>query len=581
MKKSDAQKTGKLYLPGEEIDIAKGDIFKGWNDGENSPKSTSRSRIFLGIAGFVLVYSIVAMRLLDVCVLSNWNDIPPFENNQIIGTIHRADIVDRNGTIVATSLPTQDLDANAKKILKPKATTLKLIEIFPDLKNRFDDTYKKLKSGRGYYTIRRNLTPNQQSKIMAIGNPGLEFRDNEKRVYPHKNLVGHIIGTVDVDNNGTSGLELGLNSRITSSDIPVRLSIDVGVQDTVRNILQKYQKKFSAMAATAILMNANTAEIVAMVSLPDFDPNDIKDADATFNQATTRIYEPGSVLKVFNTAMALDSGKVKINEVFDTVNPLKIKSRIIKEFHGQGRPLNVREILVHSSNVGSARMALQAGFAEQYNFLKRLKMLETIKMELVETAKPLVMKEQKWKSDASAVATIGYGYGLAVSPLHIAAGLAAIVNGGLYNTPTVLNGKYSPDKSVRVMSDNTSKQMRKLLRAVVTDGSGRNANVLGYEVGGKTGTANKQDEHGRYIAKHVRTTFASAFPMSDPKYVLVVMLDDPKSLKETFGHTEAGWNAVPAAGEIIAATAPQLGVPANADLEEKISQKIIEASFER
>lgn len=579
MKKSDAQKTSKLYLPGEEIDIAKGDIFKGWNDGENSPKSASRSRIFFGVGGFILVYSIVIMRLLDVCVLSNLNDIAPMKDNQVIETVHRANIVDRNSTIVATTLPTRDLDVDAKKILKPKATTLKLMEIFPDLQNRFDSTYKKLKSRRGHYTIMRNLTPNQQSKIMALGNPGLEFINAEKRVYPHKNLVGHVIGKVDIDNNGISGLELGLNSRITSSDIPVRLSIDVGVQDTIRNILQKYKNKFSAVAATAILMNADTAEIIAMVSLPDFDPN--YNIQETLNHATTRIYEPGSVLKIFNTAMALDSGKIKINDIFDT-NPLKVQSRIIKEFHGQGRPLNVKEILVHSSNVGSARIALQAGFSEQYNFLKKLKMLEPIKMELAEANKyPIVPKEKNWKADNSTVASIGYGYGLAVSPLHIAAGLAAIVNGGLYNTPTVLSGKYSKDKSIRVMSDNTSKQMRKLLRAVVKEGSGRNADVLGYEVGGKTGTANKQDKKGHYIANHVYTTFASAFPMSNPKYVLVAMLDDPKSLKETYGHTEAGWNVVPACGEIIAATAPQLGIPANSDLEERITQKIIEASYER
>lgn len=580
MKKSENTEDIEFYLPGEEINISHKGMFAAW-DGGLSGKNVNRGRILLGICSFLAAYLIVAMRLFDLCVMSNWDESPMQGSDKITSALHRADIIDRNGTIVATSLPTQDLDANAKKILKPKATTEKLVEIFPDLKNRFEDTYKKLKSGRGYYTIKRNLTPNQQSKIMAIGNPGLEFRADEKRVYPHKNLIGHILGTVDIDNNGVSGLELGLNERITSSDIPVKLSVDIGVQDTVRNILQKYTKKFSAQAAAAILMNANTAEIVAMVSLPDFDPNNIKETKNTFNQATTRIYEPGSVLKVFNTAMALDSGKVKPNEVFDTVNPLKIKSRVIKEFHGQGRPLNVKEILVHSSNVGSARMALQAGFAEQYNFLKRIKMLEPIKMELVETAKPLVMKEQKWKSDATAVATIGFGYGLAVSPLHLAAGFAAIVNGGLYNTPTILNGKYNPEKSVRVMSDATSKQVRKMLRAVVTDGSGRNANVLGYEVGGKTGTANKQDEQGRYIANHVNTTFVSAFPISHPKYVLVVMLDDPKALKETYGHTEAGWNVVPAAAEIIAATAPQLNVPANLDLEEKRTNKIIEASFAR
>ena len=568
-----------LYLPGEEINVTDEGIFKEWNDIENSSQKKGRPRVWLGCACFAVAYVIVAMRLLDVCVLSNLNNVEK-PKNEVHALIHRADIVDRNDAIISTSLPTKDLQTTKVKVFKPKATTEALVKIFPDLD--FDKVYNKFKERAKHSRIKDNLSPRQQQQVWKIGNPGLELRDNEKRIYPQNNLTSHIVGKTDVDNIGISGLEKGLNERITSSDIPVKLSIDLGVQDTIRNILQKYKKKFSANATTAILMNANTAEIISMVSLPDYNPNyKIKNMADTLNQATNYIYEPGSVLKVFNTAMALDSGKVKINEIFDTVHPLKIKSRTIKEFHAAGHPLNVEEILVHSSNVGSARMALQAGFNEQHSFLKKIKMLERVKTELAESAKPIVQSEKSWKNDASAVASIGYGYGLAVSPLHLAASFAAVVNGGIYNNPTILSGKYNPDKAVRVMSDNTSKQMRRLLRAVVTKGSGRNADVVGYEVGGKTGTANKQDKNGKYIAKHVNTTFLSAFPMSDPQYVLVVMFDDPKSTKETFGHTEAGWNAVPATGEIIAKVAPQLGIPANDDLEEKRSAKIIEAAFER
>lgn len=580
-KSKSKQKNSQFYLPGEEINITNSSMFNSWDKEKTIKASSEKIRIYIGICCFVVAYLIVGLRLLDVCFLANFNDDTPKGETSAKKSIYRADIVDRNGTVIATSLPTQDLDANARKILKPKTTTLKLIEIFPELKDRFDSTYKKLKNGEGYYTIKRNLTPNQQSKIIALGNPGLEFKKTEKRVYPHKNLLGHIIGTVDIDNQATAGLELGLNDRITSSNIPVKLTIDLGIQDTVRTILQKYKKKFSAHAATAILMNANTSEIISMVSLPDFDPNNIKLKSVTFNQATTRIYEPGSVLKVFNTAMALDSGKVKISEIFDTTQPLKLKYNTIKEFHGQGRPLNVKEILVHSSNIGSARMALQAGFNEQYNFLKKIKLLEKINMELVETAKPIVMKKEKWKASDSAVASIGYGYGLSISPLHLAASFSAIVNGGLYNTPTLLQGKYNPNNSERVLSDATSKLMRKLLRAVVVEGSGRNANVLGYEVGGKTGTANKQDQQGRYINNHVNTTFLAAFPISNPKYVLVVMMDDPKATKDTFGFNLAGWNVVPTAAEIISDVAPQLNIPTNDDIVEKRNKKIIEAAFSR
>lgn len=583
-KKKDFNKSkndGRFYLPGEEINIGNRDLFNDWNSSKKNSFLFGQTRVALGILGFIFAYGIVALRLTDLCVLSQWTD-EPVKNSYVNPIkIHRADIVDVNGTIVATSLPTQDLDLNPSKLLKPKATAEKLVEIFPDWKDKFETTYYKLKNSRKHITLRRNLTPNQQSKIMALGNPGLEFRDDEKRVWPHKNLMGHVVGLVDIDNNGIAGVEKGLNERIISSDLPLKLTIDLGVQDSVRNILLKYTKKFMAQGATAVLMNANTAEVVAMVSLPDYDPNNVVSSKGMFNLATSQIYEPGSVLKVFNTAMALESGKVKINEKFDTVQPLKLKYNTIKEFHGKGRPLDVKEILVYSSNVGSARMALQAGYNEQHSFLERINMLKKIDMELVETAKPLVMREEKWKKDPAAIATIGFGYGLSVSPLHLAAGFAAIVNGGLYNNPTIINGKYNPNNSVRVLSDNTSKQMRKLLRAVVTEGTGGNADVKGYEVGGKTGTANKQDENGRYIAKHVRSTFVSAFPMSAPKYVLVVMIDDPKGLEETFRHTEAGWNAVPAAGEIIATVAPQLNVSANIDLDEKRQSKIIEAAFGR
>lgn len=577
MKNSNSKKdNSNIYMPGEEIKIAGDGMFKEWNDAENTPKVVNMPRIKFGICCFIIAYAIVAIRLLDVCVLSNVNNINSNHKVHSSTIVHRADIVDRNGVIIATSLPIKDLQTSKQKF-KPKQTALDLVKIFPELK--FDDLYEKLKSKTRHIAIRADLTPKQQAKILAIGNPGLEFVANEKRFYLQKNLTSHVVGFVNVDNKGISGLEYELNERITTSDIPVKLSIDLGVQDTVRTILAKYQKKFAAKGAVAIMMDANTAEIVAMVSLPDFDPNSERGKPNNSNMATSYIYEPGSVLKVFNTAMAIDSGKVKPGEFFDT-SPLKTPSRTITEFHNVGRPLNVEEILVHSSNVGSARMALQAGFTEQYNFLKRIKMLEKVKIELPEAARPLVQKEKQWKNDVSAIATIGFGYGLAVSPLHLVASYAAVVNGGLYNNPTILSGKYNPENSVRVMSDNTSRQMRKMLRAVVTKGSGRNADVVGYEVGGKTGTANKREGRG-YGKKKVCTSFLSAFPMSAPKYVLIVMMDEPKGLKENYGHNEAGWNVVPATGEIIAATAPQLGVQANDDLEEKRSAKIIEAAFER
>ncbi len=572
-------KSTNFYLPGEEINLKREGMFVDW-DNKISGYS-GKVRIVFGMCCCAFAYLLVAFRLFGTCVLPNlYNDddsIVYVSNKKI----HRADILDRNGAIVATSLPTKDLNANAKNILSPRETALKLVKIFPELK--FETVYEKLKKRRGTYTIKRNLSPHQQSLIIALGNPGLEFVANEKRVYPHKNLLSHVIGTTDIDNNGISGIEKGLDDRIINSDIPVRLTLDLGVQDTVRTILLKNMKKYYALSATAILLDANSGEVVAMVSLPDYDPNDIskKDQLAQFNTATARIYEPGSVLKVFNTAMALDSGKVKISEQFDATEPLKLKYNTIYDYRGENRWLNVEEILVHSSNIGSARMALQSGFSEQYNFLEKINFLNRLNMDLVETAKPLLPQKSKWQISDSTVATIGYGYGISVSPMHIISAYAAVVNGGIYNNPTVVVNSINAGEKRRIISDNTSKQMRKLMRAVVTEGSGKRANVLGYEVGGKTGTANKIDANGRYIDKKVRTTFISAFPISNPKYALLVMMDEPKATKDSFGFSTAGWNSVPTASEIITAVAPQLNIPANYDLEEKRNSKIIEAAFGR
>lgn len=570
-----------FYLPGEEINIRRDDMFAEWND-KTSAGFAGKGRILFGICAAAFAYLLVAFRLLDTCVLPNIGQTEPTDVSRVQQRdIHRADIVDRNGAVVATSLPTKDLDANAKNILHPRETALKLTELFSDLD--FDTVYQKLKRRRGTFTLKRNLSPHQQSAVIALGNPGLEFRANEKRVYPHKNLFSHLIGTTDIDNNGISGLEKGLDERIINSEIPVKLSVDLGVQDTIRTILGQNMHKFHALSATSILIDVNTGEIIAMVSLPDYDPNNItsKDKKALFNTATSRVYEPGSVLKIFNTAMSLESGKVKLSEKFDATEPLKLKYNTIYDYRGENRWLSVEEVLVYSSNIGSARMALQSGFTEQYNFLKKINFFERLDMELVETAKPLVPPEHKWRQSDSTVATVAYGYGISVSPMHLISAYAAMINGGIYHNPTVLHRDNADKNGYRVISDNTSKQMRQLMRAVVTDGSGRRANVPGYEVGGKTGTANKLGEDGRYLNKKVRTTFVAAFPISAPKYALLVMLDEPKAIKETFGFVTSGWNAVPTGAEIITAIAPQLNIPANYDLEDERNSKIIEAAFGR
>lgn len=569
-----------FYLPGQEIEIDKNIYLSGFAC-EKDALSICRFRVLIAMMGFCLVYTIIAVRLFGVCI---WDNIGKEQNIEEamhhdimpINPIKRADIIDRNGTVIATSLPTVNLFANPKKILNPNKAALALSKVLPELS--YDEILPKLKRRGSFVYIKRNLTPSQQYDINALGIPGLEFEDGEKRIYPHSNLFAHIIGNTNIDNNGISGIERKLNERLTKSNIPLRLTIDLGVQDTIRELLLEGVKKYQAEAATAILMDVNTSEIISMVSVPDFNPNQpiSPDAKSLFNIATKGVYEPGSVLKVFNTAMSLESGKIKVADKFDATQPLKLKYNLIKDYRGENRWLSVPEILIYSSNIGSARMALQVGGDTQKDFMEKIGFFSELPIEVPEKGYPLVPR--KWGEGT--IATVAYGYGLAVTPLHVITAFSAMVNGGLYHEPTLIKRNYE-DNGKRVISYNTSVSMRKLLRLVVEEGSGKRANVKGYEVAGKTGTANKLSEDGKYVDKKVRTTFVSAFPISNPKYALLLMLDEPKPIKETWGFVTSGWNTVPTAGKIIEAVAPQLNLKANYDLDELRASRIIEAAYTR
>ena len=563
-----------FYLLGEEIKIDKKTSFGSFSC-EKDPLMVCKNRLLFAALCFACAYLVIALRLFDVCVIPNLHKEEKSSLSAYVQkNIKRADIVDRNGTIIATSLPTVNLYANPQKILNPKKSAQELAEILPDLDVK--DIYRKLTHKGKFVYIKRNLTPAQQYQINYLGIPGLEFENGEKRVYPHKNLFAHIIGKTNIDNEGISGIEKEMDERLTQSDIPLVLSIDAGVQDTIRVLLKEGMEKFKAVGATATLMDVKTAEIIAMVSLPDYDPNGkITNEKSLFNMATKGVYEPGSVLKIFNTAMSLESGKVKVTDSFDASEPLKLKRNVIKDYRGENRWLTVPEILVYSSNIGSARMALKVGGNEQRSFLEKLGFFEKLDIEVAETGKPLFPK--RWGEET--IATVAFGYGVAVSPLHVVSAYSAMINGGVYHSPTLIKDSPKTNNGHRVISFNTSKSMRKLMRLVVTDGSGKRANIPGYEVAGKTGTANKLSENGRYVDKKVRTTFVSAFPISNPRYALIVMLDEPKPLPETFGFVTSGWNTVPTAAKIISAIAPQLNIKANYDIDELRKNRIIEASY--
>lgn len=550
------------YTLGKEIKIDKKKIFAGYSL-EKDSVGICKARLFFAIYLFVFAYIIIAVRVFNLCIVPNLNTAISQTSEEFPETriffqkpIKRADIMDSSGVIVATSLPTVNLFVNTKKLLDVKASALALHEAIPDMS--YESILKIFKKDTSFSYIKRNLTPSQQHQINALGIPGLDFENGEKRVYPYENLFAHILGVTNIDNAGVSGVESGLNTRLTESDIPLNLTINSGVQYTIREEMKKAIKKFSAVGGVAILMDVSNGEVISMVSLPDYNPNQIKSSTnkAMFNFGVAGVYEPGSVFKVFNTAMGLDYGVVNKNSKLDATQPLKMKYNTIKDYRGQNRILTLEEVLIHSSNIGSARIALDVGKKRQREFLEKLGMFNPLDIPMIEKGKPIV--PSRWGEET--IATVGYGYGLSVSPLHIITAFVPVVNGGIYYAPNFIKGK--KDEGFRVISKKTSNTMIDLLRSVVVEGSGKNANVFGYDVIGKTGTANKL-VNGKYVEKKVMATFISAFPAKNPKYALYVMLDEPKATKDTWGFVTSGWNTVPTAGSIITAIAPQLHLPAN------------------
>lgn len=530
---------------------------------------TCKQRMKVAALIFVVAYCVISLKVLAVClphgIKINLPQTHMFHEQIIESPISRADILDRNGSILATSLPTVNLYANPKKIQNAEDAAEKLSFIFSDLS--FEDIYKKLtKENSSFAMIKHNLSPEQQAEVNALGIPALEFQTSEKRVYLQNNLFAHVVGYTDIDNIGKTGVERSMHKRLTESSKPLQLTLDIGIQDAVREELAVALKKFKAERAAAILMDVNTGEVLSLVSLPDFNPNiSIPVGDTSlFNFITLGIYEPGSVFKTFNTALGLESGKVKVTDKFDATKPIIVQKRRISDFHAKNKWLSVSEILTHSSNIGSVRIAERVGKEGQREFLKNLGFFDTVKdFELPEKTAPRFRSEKSWTPIT--VATVSYGHGISVTPLHIITAFSALVNGGIYHTPTIIKSD-TQKISRRVVSEQTSDQMRPLLRDVVLYGSGKKADVEGYEVGGKTGTANK-NVNGKYLQSSVTNSFLAAFPISHPKYALLVVLDEPQGIKETFNSRSSGWNAAPTTGKIIAAVAPQLGLKANFDIK--------------
>ena len=570
-----------FYLPGQEIKISRRAVSTKSYTTENDNVSTCRGRTWFTLCCFIAIYVTLCIRVTYICLGNGINidtaitdqfaaDVVNFKN-----PVSRADIMDRNGEVIATSLPTKNLYANTKKVRNIEEVAAKLSEIFPE--ESYEYFLGRLKRKGAFIYLKRDISPVQQAQVNNLGIPGLDFENSEKRIYLQQNLFSHVLGLTDADNIGTAGIEKSMNERLTTSTKPLFLSLDLGIQSKIREELTAGIERFNAVGGAAILMDVNTGQIIAMTSLPDYDPNINKNINSPehFNFATKGVYEAGSVFKVFNTALCLESGKVKLTDRFDTSHPIMVHSKKITDPHGKHRPLTPEEILMESSNIGSALEVMRVGKKYQRKFLQKINMDKTLtEFELPELAKPIFTSKERW-GDVT-MATVTYGYGVSPTPLHIITAFSAVVNGGIYHQPTILNNV--KHKGKRIISQKNSDSMRDMLRSVVTGGTGKRANVEGYQVMGKTGTAYKNNtgKRGYDLSKSI-TTFISAFPHSNPKYALLVVIDEPKATKETFGFNTAGWNAVPISKNIISAIAPQLNIKADFDLEKQKS--IVDAAY--
>jgi cell division protein FtsI (penicillin-binding protein 3) len=527
---------------------------------------TGRSRLLVAGALFVLAFSVIGLRLIDVSVIRpEETPVATERDTAPKPPIRRADIVDRNGTLLATTLSSPSLYANPKLISDPKTAAAKLVAVLPDLDE--GEVVAKLSSGKSFVWLKRLLTPRQEFRVNRLGIPGFQFQHEERRVYPLGNLAAHVVGFAGIDNKGLAGIERGLDERLRTSHQPLQLSLDMRVQNIVHEELSRAIDEFSAIGGNAIVMDVRSGEVVSMVSLPDFDPNDLSTAtpDTLFNRATLGAYEMGSTFKIFNTAMALDSGVSTLSSSYDATHPIRVGRFTIHDDHARNRWLTVPEIFEYSSNIGSVRMALAAGTERQQAFFEKLGMLKAPQIEIPEVADPLV--PSPWR-DVNTM-TIAFGHGMSVSPLALVTGVSAIVDGGILHKPTLLkraDGYAAP--GWQVISPQTSDEMRRLLRLVVERGTGKLAAAPGYLVGGKTGTAEKVA--GKHYERHaLLSSFIAAFPINAPRYVVLVMIDEPHGTKKTFGFATGGWTAAPTVSRIVQRMAPLLGIePVDEDAPE-------------
>jgi cell division protein FtsI (penicillin-binding protein 3) len=533
----------------------------------------AKARVALAIAAFAAVYAVIATRLVMHAVAPDVHVARRSTAQDAVATA-RPDILDRNGEILATDVKAPSLFAEPRKLIDVDEAVELLTAVLPDLDA--GELRERLASKRGFVWLKREIPTKQQQEIHHLGIPGLGFLDENKRVYPNGQEVSHVIGHVNIDNQGIAGIEKWLDASGLAAlhtagfatdrlQNPITLALDLRVQHALRDELLASQEKFKAKAAAGLVTDVRTGEVIALVSLPDYDPNNPRQAiDPTrINRITTGVYEMGSTYKALTLAMALDSGKVTLASTFDARVPLRYGKFSIGDYHAQNRVLSIPEIFTYSSNIGTARTALAIGVDGHKAFLKKMGQLDRLRTELPESAEPLVPK--RW-GELNTV-TIAFGHGLSVAPLQAVMAVGALLNGGYLIPPTFLKRGEPEARALAkiVVKPETSEKMRYLMRLNAEKGTATKADVKGYYIGGKTGTSEKV-VGGRYSKTKVFNTFMAILPADQPRYLLTVMLDEPQATPETHGFTTSGWNAAPTTGKVIARIAPLLGIEPRFDL---------------
>ncbi len=480
---------------------------------------------------------------------------------------YRASIMDRNGNIIAKTVRVTNLGINPNQLINKEKLLISLKLIFPD--KNFD----KQISGNKFFYVKKKISPAKLEKIKLLGEKSFKEEENIARVYPNGNLFSHILGQIDTDNNGVSGIEKSFDYELTTSNKPLKLSLDTEIQYLIREELVKFQEIFNSYGSTAILMNVNNGEILSMVSLPDFDLNKREDiSDKKFiNRSTKGVYELGSVFKTFTFAAGLQQNVIQEDTLFKNL-PKKIKcaGRSISEYDMDiPSSLTAEEILIRSGNIGSIKIAQKVGLENFKDFLENLDLLNKIQFDIEEVGNPIPFKWGKCK-----LATSAYGHGITTTPLQLAKAYAIIANGGYKIEPTLFKKSKNFKRGEQIITQENSSKINEILRKIVTSeqGTANLANIVGYEIAGKTGTAQKSIK-GKYSKKKINT-FASIFPISSPKYVLIVLLDEPK-LSETYIYeyndgkkrkiigtpfNTAGWTSVEVAKNIIEKIGPILAI---------------------